>query len=224
MDLIAQFDGPACERVNRAVAAAEAKTRAEILPVVARSSGRYERAADLVGLWFGWIAAGVAWWLFQGIGPSGSWDGTLGLRLGFWVIVGIFLAGFIAGVVVADRVPRLRQLFVSRREIEERIIASAKSVFFDRRVHRTSGGTGILLFLSVLERRVAVLADDAIADQLSEKALEEIRDEVIAGLRDGGIADGLVRGADRVGNLLGAALPAGDERIDEVPSEVVVLG
>ena len=41
------------KRINECVGTAELKTSAEIVPVVATSSGRYDRAEDLVGLLLG---------------------------------------------------------------------------------------------------------------------------------------------------------------------------
>ena len=52
------------ERVNQAVREAESATSAEILPVVARSSGRYDRPEDIVGLWFAALAMIIVWLVF----------------------------------------------------------------------------------------------------------------------------------------------------------------
>ena len=50
------FNDQARERVNQAIAQAESKTSAEVVPVVATASGRYDRPEDIVGLWLGIIA------------------------------------------------------------------------------------------------------------------------------------------------------------------------
>ena len=46
-----RFTGSDRQQVAAAVAAAESQTSAEIVPVIAAASGRYDRAEDLVGLW-----------------------------------------------------------------------------------------------------------------------------------------------------------------------------
>ena len=224
MDRILQkFNDAARERVNDAVKEAEEKTLAEILPVVSRASGSYDRAEDIVGVWTGAIAVGLVWFVFQGTTPGGGWAAEPSLSVGFWTLAGVFLVAFLCGVVLADRVDWLRRLFVPARELEREAIVRAKTVFFDRRVYRTSRGTGILLYVTLLERRVVVLADDTIADRLSERALSEVRDEIVDGLKAGDLAAGLVAGIERIGNLLGTSLPAEGDQIDEVPSEVVVI-
>jgi putative membrane protein len=223
MDVLRRFDQLARERVNMAVRQAEEKTAAEILPIIARSSGDYDRAEDLVGVWVGGILACLAWWFFQGLETDVGWAGEARVAIGFWVFALLFLVGFIAGIVAAHRLAWLRGLFVSPREKDRQTFIRAKTVFFDRRVYRTTRGTGLLLYVTLFERRVAVLADDAIADKMSERALGEVRDAILAGVREGDLARGLCDGIERLGLLLGATLPSEPGRTDEVPSEVVVL-
>ena len=62
------------KQVEQAVIDAEAKTSAEIVPVVATASGRYDRAEDIIGLWLATIAAVAVWLLFPRKAiESGSW-------------------------------------------------------------------------------------------------------------------------------------------------------
>ena len=220
---LATFDAAARARVNDAVADAEKKTAAEILPVVATCSGSYDRAEDIVGLWTGIALAGVAWLLFQGVTEGTGWDGENRIQLGFWWLVLILVVGFVGGVILANRISWLRRLFTPTREMDGDTITRAKTIFFDRRLHRTSRGSGVLLYVSLLERRVVVLVDDAIAEKFSERTLQELRDEILTGVREGDLAKSLVLGLERLGSLLQGPLPSRDGQVDEVPSEVVVL-
>ncbi|HLU46581.1 MAG TPA: hypothetical protein VK116_00805 [Planctomycetota bacterium] len=222
-NLLDAFDRAARARINENIRAAEAKVGVEILPVVAMASGDYDRAEDLVGLWLGAVATGLAWLLFQGVDHDVGWSGEPAVALGYWTLALIFLVAFVAGVALAHRVPWLRRLFIAPRELDRATVIRAKTVFFDRRVHRTTRGTGILLYVSLFERRVAVLADDAVAETMSERALGEVRDEVLAGLRRRDLAAGLAQGIDRLARLLEGLFPSEAGRTDEVPSEVVVI-
>jgi putative membrane protein len=145
------------------------------------------------------------------------------VNLGFWPCALILLLAFIAGVVVAGRLAWLRRLFVPSREMERGAVARAKSLFFDQRLHRTSGATGVLVYISLFERAAVVLADDAVAKSLSDRALDEVRDQVLDGVKEAGVAKGLAAGIERLGDLLGAALPAAADDVDELPNEVVLL-
>jgi putative membrane protein len=210
--------------VNRAIAKAENKTAAEILPALASASGRYDRAEDVVGLWCALGLLSAVWIVFQGPAvDSGSWTEETVLRLELLPLLGVLVAGFLAGAVVAGRTPWLRRLFVPRREMEAETAARAKTLFFDRRLHRTRDAAGVLLYVSLFERSAAVLVDDAVAEKLGERSLNEVCDQVVAGLRASGPVEGLMRGLDRLGDLLSVALPADKERENAVSNEVIVI-
>lgn len=209
--------------VNRAVADAERRTSADILPAVARASGRYDRAEDVVGVWFGLVLCAVLWYFFQGVGSSAGWNATSELRLAFWIVAAVIVVGFVVGAIVAGRVFWLRRLFTSTLEMDQETVARAKAVFYDSRVHRTSDGSGVLVFVSLYERRAAILADERIVAKLSERSLEEVRDELIDGITENGLAGGLCQGIERLGRLLESALPADESVGNEVHNEVVVL-
>ena len=62
------------QQINDAVIAAESKTSAEIIPVIATESGRYDRPEDMAGLTCGVVSVIVAWALFQRVDDlSGKW-------------------------------------------------------------------------------------------------------------------------------------------------------
>lgn len=107
------------QQVTRAVESAEANTTAEIVPVVALSSGRYDRGEDIVGLWSGLIALGIAWSVVP-VAPSesGTWGG-LHPVVQLAILVAALLIGFIAGAVLANRVTWLRALFTPKAQMVE---------------------------------------------------------------------------------------------------------
>jgi len=213
------------ESIDRAVLEAERRTCAEIVPVVAKASGRYDRAEDVVGLWFGIALCAGVWWFFQGVGESSGWSGVGEVRVGFWTFAALIVVGFAVGVVLASRVLWLRRLFTSSREMEEEAVSRAKKAFFDRRVHRTSAASGVLVFVSVYERCAVLIADEGVRERLSLRSLDEVRDELIAGLREDGLASGLRRGIARLGSLLETALPPAADRSSavEIGDRVIVI-
>ncbi|MED6298965.1 MAG: hypothetical protein VX860_02640, partial [Verrucomicrobiota bacterium] len=96
------------KKIADAVLKAESLTSAEIVPVAATCSGRYDRAEDIIGVFFGIIAMIVVW----GITPhsdaetAGSWgNAPVALFLALSVI-----GGFIIGAVIGSRIGWLRKL------------------------------------------------------------------------------------------------------------------
>lgn len=127
---------------------------------------------------------------------------------------------YILGVVIARRNDVLRRMFTTRKERLEAVRTRAAALFHDRRVSETEGETGVLVFASLLERRVEILADRGVLRAVNPSewnaALAELHverrldpDVVIAALR-------------RTGAMLERDLPAGAINADELPSAPVV--
>ena len=219
-----QFSDEQKNRIKAAVAEAESKTSAEIVPVVASASGRYDRPEDVVGLWLGLVCLGLAWWLLpQARAEAGSWGG------GFpaWArLVGMLAAtviGFVGGAVIATYVGWLRRLFTPAAQMRDEVAARARGVFFDSSVHHTGGGTGLLVYVSLHERMAAILADQAVLDKLGQAALDELRDRLLAGIAAAGLTGARCEVIVAAGEKLGEVLPIAPDDVNELPNDLVLL-
>jgi len=206
-----------------AVAAAERTTSAEIVPCVATASGRYDRAEDIVGLWvamIGLVAACLLW--PPHVKETGSWDLPEP-----WVfpaiVVLIAVAGFVAGAVVASRIGWLRRLFTPGRQMCDEVAQRADAVFFDQRIHHTAGATGVLLYVSLYERKAVVLADQAILEKFGPDALQDVCGTLTAHLRHCHPADALCQAIVVVGEKLAPVLPRAANDVNELPDALVTL-
>ncbi len=218
-----QFNEQQRLQIARAVAEAESKTSAEIMPVVAAASGRYDRPEDIAGLWLAMIGLIAAWALLPTArAESGSWGGMPEyVKLLAMVVAAV--AGFVFGAVIASRVPWLRRLFTPLRQMRDEVAVRARTVFFDARVHHTSGGTGLLLYVSLHERMAAVLADQNILDKLGQDAVDELCATLTAGLREAHPAEAICRTVAAAGEKLAPVLPRADDDVNELPNALVTL-
>lgn len=190
------------ERINQAVQEAESATSAEILPVVARCSGRYDRPEDVVGLCFAALTMIIVWVVF----PlpkieAGNWDAPAPVWQLFALLAGA-LVGFLAGAFAGARLDWLRQLFTPRTQMREEVYGRAREVFFDKRVHHTGGGSGVLLYVSLFERMAAVIADQSIVDKLGQEQIDELCHELTQCLHEGTVIDALCLTATSLGRRL----------------------
>lgn len=210
------------QRINQAVAAAEAQTSAEIVPVVAAASGRYDRPEDIVGLWLAVAALATAWSLLPPEASAGDWGAwPAGVRLA--VLVASTVAGFVVGAVVGARVDWLRHLFTPSRQMRDEVLARSRQVFFDSRVHHTAGRTGLLIYVSLFERMAAVLADEAVIERVGQPALDALRDQLTAALGTRSLADALCETIAAATPRLAVALPREAGDVNELPDALVVL-
>ena len=209
-------------QIDQAVAEAEAKTSAELVPVVATSSGRYDRAEDIIGLWSAMIAAMALWIYVPRTSNSGSW-GELSLVWQIVILIGAMIVAFIVGAVIGSRVLWLRRLFTPRQEMRDDVAARARQIFFDNRVHHTSGGTGMLFYVSLMEHMAAVIADQQVLEKLGQTALDELCAELTEAMRQGHPADALCQTITSAGDRLSKVQPREENDVNELSDALVTI-
>ncbi|MBL7646844.1 MAG: hypothetical protein JNK74_11700 [Candidatus Hydrogenedentes bacterium] len=209
------------ENVGQAVAAAEKKTSVEIVPVIATVSGRYDRAEDLAGLWLG-IVLMVALWLAWPVKPvePGDWGAAFPLNYAGWLTA--LIGGFILGAFICARIPVLRRLMTSRKELAAEVQRRAREVFFDQRIHHTGGGTGVLIYVSLFERTVCILADENATKALPEGEVARLCAALTKQLGSTP-ARGLTECIGALGDKLAAPLPRDAQDRDELANAVVLI-
>lgn len=192
--------------LGEAVRAVEAGSSAELVVAVRARSGSYLHA-DLIAGILACLAA-LAFLLYS------RWEFGL-----IWFVVDPVLAGLLGGLT-ASRSALVRRSLTPRRTRRRQVETAARATFLERRVHGTTGRTGILLYVSVLEREAAVVVDVGVeplaASESWKRAVAGIEEAVRSG--EDGIAV-----AERVKGLAELVAPAlvrqaGD--VDELANEV----
>ncbi|QDU79226.1 hypothetical protein Pla110_09320 [Polystyrenella longa] len=211
------------ERINQAVKQAETITSAEIVPVVAGSSGRYDRAEDIVGVWVAGLLI-VLTWLFYPlpVSDAGDWSATHPL----WQLIAILIAGvvgFLLGAVLGTCYLPLRRMFTPVSQMQEEVYTRARQVFYDNRVHHTAGASGVLLYVSLYEHQAAVIADQTVLDKIDQAGLHAICTEFTDRLHTESMASALCETIQHLGERLATDLPATGEKKNELSDALVEL-
>jgi len=212
------------QAIKAAVAEAEKNTSGEIVPVVATRSGRYDRAEDIFGILLGIVAVSLLWPIFQNAEPTpGDWGPGRALTFGLGGGVLTFVVAFAVGVVLSTFVPALARPFVGKRERKEEVLRSAREAFYAFHVRSTAAGTGIVIYISLFERMVAVIGDRAISEKLDQSQWHEMKDLVIAGLRKGNPTEGICSAVKRCGELLSEHFPIAPDDVNELSNELRLI-
>ena len=187
-----------------AVQAVETASSAELVIAVRPRSGPYLHADLLAGIAAAVMALAVL--LFS------PWPFALG-----WFVFDPLLAGILVGFL-SSRSPELRRRLTSARGRRERVSTAARAVFVERRVHGTAGRTGMLLYVSLLEREIEVVSDIGVeaASEGFRGAVEAIREVV----RQGGDGVETAAAVAALGPVLAPVLGRNAEDVDELPNEV----
>lgn len=210
--------------IASAIEKAEQNTSGEIVPVVAAASGRYDRAEDVFGLCLALAALTAAWLCFQDVRVvDGAWTSGPRLALGLIPIYVIIIAGFALGVAAATRFPTLKLPFVPKKEIDQEVERAAAHAFRQFRLGRTQDGTGIVIYISLLEHRVRVEGGGAITDKLSHQDWKEVCAAAVDGLKAGRSAEGITRAIEVAGRLLAQHFPIRPEDRNELKNELCLI-
>ncbi len=213
------------KRIEAAVVKAESNTSCEIVPVVATASGRYDRPEDTIGLWLAVVCLIVLWLVLpRHAGEPGSWAGATRYGELLIVVAGVVVA-FIVGAVAGGRIGWLRRLFTPRKQMEEEVAARARELFFDRRIHHTTGATGLLIYVSLFERMAVVLGDRTIVEHpdLGQPFLDRLCRQLTDGLRQGDPTEALCQVIAQAGEQLAPALPREEGDINELQDTLVLI-
>lgn len=209
--------------VSAAIAEAEKKTSAEIVPVVATASGRYERAEDLVGFAGAMISVAAAWWQFHRVAPATDWDAAQPLSIQLPYVLSVMIGGWIVGIFLAKAAPWLKRLALSRRTMTAQVLLSAQQAFDSFHAHKTAGGTGVVIYVSLFEHRVCVWADRTVSAKIPETEWKDVTEGLVRSLRDGRPREGLIEAIRRCGDVLGKHFPIQPSDVNELPNELRLL-
>ena len=85
----------------------------------------------------------------------------------------------------------MKKLFIGIRRKEETVRLRAERAFFEKGLYKTKKNTGVLFFLSLLERKVWILADKGIYEKMEQETLDRFANEVSRGIKEGRACDAL---------------------------------
>jgi len=192
--------------LSEAVRAVEAASSAELVVAVRPWSGTYLHADFIVGILAGLVTLAVL--LYS------RW--TFGL---VWFLVDPVVAGALAGFV-ASRSHLLRRAFTRRPTRRGRVEMAARSTFVERRVHSTSGRTGILLYVSLLEREAALVVDLGVEALAATDAWRAAAGEIETAVRRGASGIEVAAKVRELSAVLGPVLERSSADVDELSNEV----
>ncbi|HEV8646900.1 MAG TPA: TPM domain-containing protein [Burkholderiales bacterium] len=94
------------------------------------------------------------------------------------------------------------RLFTDKRRRDLEVTQYAKALFFDRGLDRTRGRIGILLLVSMFERKVVILADDGFEARIDREDWQRLTDRMTLLLSRGNVVGALHAGLEGLEALL----------------------
>jgi putative membrane protein len=213
--------------VTAAVTAAEARSDGEIVTIIAEKSDAYHD----VGLHYAvliMLLVPVVW----GLLPKSVVDWGLGLVFGWnhevtrgelMTILFVKLAGAFLVVRYALAWMPLRMALTPRATKHRRVRRRALEYFRVAADRRTIGRTGVLLYLSLLERRAEIVADEAINSKVAPEVWGEAMAALITEVKAGRPGEGMAKAVQMIGDLLAEHFPRSSSDTNELPDRLIEL-
>lgn len=195
------------KRVADAINRAEAKTSGEIVAVIADRSGSHELFALM---WAALIALLVPWPLIYLTWAPMQW--VFGMQLVVFLVLSML---FSVRAIQPFLVPRsVQRRWAHRRAVEQ---------FLAQNMHTTRNRTGVMIFVSAVERYAEIIADTGIYQRVPKDTWQAIVDELTGYLGDAQPADGFIKAIEASGVLLAQHFPRGEHGLNELPNHLIVL-
>ena len=184
------------QRIADAIDEAEAATSAEIVPHVVVQSAPYPAARWRGGVLGALLALSAAALLHTGLVPT-----LTPYLTDLHVFAAALIAG-LAGALTAVVAPPALRALTPPEEMARAVYLRAVEGFLEHELFDTRDRTGILLFVSLNEHRIEVLADRGIDAQVDETAWTDVSDHIRQGIENDRLTQGLLNGIERCGKVL----------------------
>jgi len=194
-------------RISTAIVDAESRTDGEIVCVLARGSTDATTLPVLIAA----LAALMVPWFLLAVTAL-----PVNVILLLQVLTFFVLLFFLW-------IPRVRIALVPRAWRRAMAYRMAMEQFMVRGIGRKADRTGVLIFVSLAERYARIVADRAIAEQVSQQQWQEAVDILVAHTRCGNLADGFVAAVDICGRVLEKNFPRTPASTSELPNRVYVI-
>jgi putative membrane protein len=221
------------EQIKAAIEKAEASSSGEIAVMVVDQSDSYREGASLggailsgiVSLLLGIIIATAIYsrqiWSDGSIWSLAHVVSEVKDHLTVWYYIPLVCLLYFPCRYLLMGLPGFRVRFLSRRRLEETVKERALRVFYERGLYRTRDATGILIFISLLERIVWIMGDRGINEKIPAQFWNERAQDLTRGIKvmeHGRAVQDTIR---RCGDELAKFFPRRPDDVNELPDEVI---
>jgi putative membrane protein len=198
------FTDAARTRVTSAVVDAESKTAAEFVVVVRHASASWREVDLAVGAV---VAFGVLLLLLFHPKPIPVAIMPVDVAL-----------SFVGGAVLSAAIAPFKRALLPRRSVAERVRTAARAAFVTEGVSRTRARSGVLVYVSMLERCVEVVADVGVDATVVRPQAQALAESVARGPD----FDAFVEALRGLGPALAGSLPRAADDTNELPDAPVM--
>ena len=196
------------QRISDAIHAVETKTNGELVTVIAQSSDDYQYIPLLWAALLALTIPGI--FMFAEI----EW-----FLESFYVYQ---MTIFVVSAIVL-RLPFLRLILIPKSVRQRRAHRHAMEQFVLNNLPATNNSNGILLFVSVAEHYVEVIADKGINDLVPDGAWDKVVRDFTEHVKNGEITEGFLAAIQDCGAFLIQHFPDDKDDVNDLPNHLIMV-
>lgn len=211
------------DHIKKAIQEAEEKSSGEIAVAAIDESDDYsfyELFASLIGgilvfAAFLPFSPSVAGWI-----DSLFWDFSILYVLIFY---GLLLALCMTALFLVFNIPALDRFIIPRRARSEAVYRRALQCFIESGVYATKENNGVLIFISLLEHEVRIIADSGLLRKIDPQILDALAKDLAAGIKTGDLFEVLIKTIDECGRILAEEFPSAEKPENQLADGMFLL-
>ncbi|MBM3524859.1 MAG: hypothetical protein FJX57_18075 [Alphaproteobacteria bacterium] len=200
-------------RIEDAIRKAESGTSAEFLCAVTRSSDTYFAMPLLIAALLGITVPALVLHALPGWTVIGPHDPVA-------VLLQVLCFAALALILVR---PAIAARLTPRAVRQRRAARFATAVFLERGLAGVGERNGVLLFVSLAEHHVEVIADRGVYSRVDPAEWLAIVEAFTTEVRRGDTAGAFVAALERLATVLAAAYPRRPDDVNEIPDRLIEL-
>ena len=197
--------------IQEAVRQAEMNTSGEIIPIIVRRSTFIGHLPILLTLIF------VTTLMIAEIPRLPAFKKVNQMEILFLMFAFCF---FLAQLL--SRINWLQRWLTPKLDQAAQVDARAELEFHRSGITATAKRTGVLLFISLMERRAVILADQGISSKMPKETWADICQLMVESIGKGQTVEGICRGIGKSGELLAKEFPVHGENPNELSNQLIL--
>ena len=195
------------QEIKDGVASVESSTSGEVVVVLASRSSRYTTTELIYAIVFGYFFVSFYYLIFKNMGLFG------------------FIASSFLGMLVCFSLlsfNSIKRMFLLSHMMSHKVHRSAFRSFYKHGIYKTKNKTGILIYISLMERMVVVIGDEGINSKLKPNDWDEVVSKITNGIKEHDLKKGITEGLFASTLLLKEHFPVAVDDVNELSDALII--
>jgi putative membrane protein len=192
--------------IEKEIESLEAVTSGEIVPVIARKSSSYKTVEAVDAFVLSYIFMFIFYAVHKSLTPTS-------------IVVLTIVAMLV--IMLMSQFKFLKRIFVPKILMKHKVHSAAMMSFYRHSVYNTKERTGILIYISLMERMVVVIGDEGIHSKVGDEAWSSVISTIVDGIKKKKLTHGIVNGVESCRTLLMKHFPASSDNKNELSNRVI---